>query len=336
MSALVPRVALAPGYTIPRLVKGGWQLAGGHGAVDRDAALADMRAFVAAGMTSFDCADIYTGVEALIGDFVRARGSAAGLQIHTKYVPDLAALGTLTAEDVAAAVARSRTRLGVDVLDLVQFHWWDYDRPGMVEAARWLQARQLAGEIRHLGLTNCNTSAVRAILDAGVPIVSHQVQYSLLDQRPAGAMTTLCAARDIGLLCYGALAGGFFSARWLGSSSTSSAAGTGSSACSPPWPAWPRSTRWASARWPWPGCSRSRRWRPSSSARGVPRTSTTPSAPRASCSTARTRPQSMPCWANARRSPVMSTTSNARKADGTPRSCGTTSIRNRGWGLGAS
>ena len=47
MSAVVPRVALAPGYTIPRLVKGGWQLAGGHGAVDHDAALADMRAFVA-------------------------------------------------------------------------------------------------------------------------------------------------------------------------------------------------------------------------------------------------------------------------------------------------
>ena len=216
MSAVVPRVTLAPGYTIPRLVKGGWQLAGGHGAVDHDAALADMRAFVAAGMTSFDCADIYTGVEALIGNFVRARGNAADLQIHTKYVPDLAALGALTAADVAAAVARSRARLGVDVLDLVQFHWWDYERPGMLDAAGWLRERQQAGEIRHLGLTNCNTAAVRAVLDAGVPVVAHQVQYSLLDQRPAGAMTRLCETRGIGLLCYGALAGGFFSARWLG------------------------------------------------------------------------------------------------------------------------
>ena len=71
MAPPVPRVALAPGYTIPRLIKGGWQLAGGHGAVDRAAALDDMSAFVAAGMTTFDCADIYTGVEALIGDFVR-------------------------------------------------------------------------------------------------------------------------------------------------------------------------------------------------------------------------------------------------------------------------
>jgi len=216
MPAPVPRVALAPGYSIPRLVKGGWQLSGGHGPVDHAAALDDMRAFVAAGMTCFDCADIYTGVEALIGDFVRRRGGASGLQIHTKYVPDLAALGTLTAADVEAAVARSRTRLGVDALDLVQFHWWDYDQPGMIDAARALQARQRAGDIRHLGLTNCNTAVVAAILDAGVPVVAHQVQYSLLDQRPAGAMTRLCETRGIGLLCYGALAGGFFSARWLG------------------------------------------------------------------------------------------------------------------------
>ncbi len=212
----VPRVELAPGYTIPRLIKGGWQLAGGHGLVDTAAALADMDAFVAAGMTSFDCADIYTGVETLIGDYVRARGGADGLQIHTKYVPDLATLGSLGADDVAAAIDRSRARLGVQALDLVQFHWWDYGRPGMVETAAWLHARQRAGDIRFLGLTNCNTAAVEAIVAAGVPVVAHQVQYSLLDQRPAGAMARLCAKEGIGLLCYGALAGGFLSERYLG------------------------------------------------------------------------------------------------------------------------
>lgn len=216
MAPMVPRTTLAPGYTISRLLKGGWQLAGGHGPVDRAAALADMEAFVAAGVTSLDCADIYTGVEALIGGFVRARGGAADLQIHTKYVPDLAALGTLTARDVAAAIDRSRARLGVDALDLVQFHWWDYERPGLLDTAAWLGERQRAGAIRHLGLTNFNTEAVAAIVAAGVPVVSHQVQYSLLDQRPAGAMTRLCAEHGIGLLCYGAVAGGFLSERYLG------------------------------------------------------------------------------------------------------------------------
>ncbi|MEP7115970.1 MAG: aldo/keto reductase [Acidobacteriota bacterium] len=216
MTTVVPRHTLAPGYPISRLVKGGWQLAGGHGAVVPEAALADMQAYVEAGVTTFDCADIYTGVEALIGDFVRRRGHARDLQIHTKYVPDLAALGTLTALDVRHAVERSLTRLGVATLDLVQFHWWDYERPGAVDAARWLDDLRRAGLIRHLGATNFNTMQLRALLDAGIPIVAHQVQYSLLDRRPAGAMSELCAAHGLSLLGYGALAGGFLSERYLG------------------------------------------------------------------------------------------------------------------------
>lgn len=216
MATTVPRTTLAPGYTISRLLKGGWQLAGGHGAVPASAALADMQAFVDAGITTFDCADIYTGVESLIGDFVRRRAPARDVQVHTKYVPDLAALGTLTAADVARAIDRSLRRLGVEALDLVQLHWWDYERPGLLETAGWLQDLRRAGKIRHLGATNFNTPTLTALLDHGVPVVSHQVQYSLLDQRPAGAMRALCAARGVPLLCYGALAGGFLSERYLG------------------------------------------------------------------------------------------------------------------------
>ena len=213
---MTPRVELAPGYTIARVVKGGWQLAGGHGAVDHAAAIADMHAFVDAGFTTFDCADIYTGVEALIGAFIRDRGRAGDLQIHTKYVPDRTQLGRLTAADVARAVERSLTRLGVEALDLVQFHWWDYNVPGAVETLGWLADQRAAGRIRHLGVTNFDTASLTALLDAGLPIVSHQVQYSVFDQRPGAAMRALCAARGVHLLCYGSLAGGFLSERYLG------------------------------------------------------------------------------------------------------------------------
>jgi len=215
VTAPVPRVALAPGYAISRVIKGGWQLAGGHGAIDAGAAVADMAAFVETGITTFDCADIYTGVEALIGRYLAARGHAGGVQVHTKYVPDLAALGRLASRDVTAAIDRSRARLGVDRLDLLQFHWWDYERPGMTDVARWLAEAQARGAVRHLGATNFGTDALGTLLDAGVPIVAHQVQYSVLDRRPAGAMTALCGRHGIGLLCYGALAGGFLSERYL-------------------------------------------------------------------------------------------------------------------------
>ena len=63
------RISIAPGYEISRVIRGGWQLAGGHGAIDEEMAIEDMVAFADAGNTTFDCADIYTGVEDLIGRF---------------------------------------------------------------------------------------------------------------------------------------------------------------------------------------------------------------------------------------------------------------------------
>lgn len=210
------RIELAPGYEISRVLKGGWQLAGGHGEVDEEAALAGMDRYVAAGITTFDCADIYTGVEELIGRWRKTRpDAAAAIQVHTKYVPDLDLLPTHARADVARGVDRSLRRLGVDALDLVQLHWWDYDTPGYLEAAAWLDELRVAGKVRHIGLTNFDQARVAEFVTAGIPIVSHQVQYSVLDRRPASSMAGYCDTHAIGLLCYGSLAGGFLSERWL-------------------------------------------------------------------------------------------------------------------------
>lgn len=212
------RVPLARGYDISRVLKGGWQLAGGHGAIDEDEALRDMDRYVEAGITTFDCADIYVGVEALIGRWRRTRPAAAArVQIHTKYVPDLDRLTTHSRADVVRGVDRSLRRLGVEALDLVQLHWWDYEVPGYLEAARWLDDLRVAGKVRHIGLTNFNRARVAEFVDAGLPIVSHQVQYSVIDRRPSATMAEYCARHSIGLLCYGSLAGGFLSERWLDS-----------------------------------------------------------------------------------------------------------------------
>ena len=211
----IPRIAIAPGYAVSRLLKGGWQLAGGHGPVDRAQALDDMARFVDAGITAFDCADIYTGVEELIGAFLRGRRGGAAIQVHTKFVPDLDTLETLTRRDVASAIDRSLKRLGVERLDLVQFHWWDYAVPRYVEVAWWLDECRRAGRVAHLGVTNFDTARLRELLDAGVPIVSNQVQYSVLDRRPVASMTALCEEAGIHLLCYGGIAGGFLSDRYL-------------------------------------------------------------------------------------------------------------------------
>ncbi|MDX2005266.1 MAG: aldo/keto reductase [Meiothermus sp.] len=208
---------LASGYRISRLLKGGWHLAGGHGPVDRRQAIEDMAAFVEAGITTFDCADIYTGVEELIGEFRRAYPELAGrVQVHTKFVPDYDKLGSLTPADVEGIVDRSRARLGVEALDLVQFHWWNTEIPGYVAAALELKRLQSLGKIRHIGLTNFNTARLGEIVAAGVPVVSNQVQFSVLDDRAERAMQGYCLEQGVALLCYGSLAGGFLSENWLG------------------------------------------------------------------------------------------------------------------------
>ena len=114
----VETAELAPGYRISRVVRGGWQLAGGHGPVEAERAVSDMAAFVEAGVTTFDCADIYTGVEEMIGRFrermLAERGSAAlqNFRVHTKFVPPMSrilpsSLSSLSIRAVSSAPGTS-------------------------------------------------------------------------------------------------------------------------------------------------------------------------------------------------------------------------------------
>ncbi|MEO1679843.1 MAG: aldo/keto reductase [Pseudomonadota bacterium] len=218
----VESVTLAPGYSISRVIKGGWQLAGDHGPVEPATAIADMEAFLDAGITTFDCADIYTGVEDMIGTFIadlrKRRGAdvADRVKVHTKLVPDLTRLAELTPDEVEAIVDRSLKRLQIDRLHLVQFYWWDTSLGTPTKALDVLKRCRDAGKIAHLGVTNWDVTDTAPFVEAGFDLVSTQVQYSLLDRRPAGTLVPWAQEHDIGLLCYGTLAGGFLTDQWLG------------------------------------------------------------------------------------------------------------------------
>ena len=188
--------------------------------MERADRLSLLSGLVDSGLTTFDCADIYLGVEELLGSLIRdlnrsERGSEP-VRIHTKYVPDRSTLADLDRATVAAAIDGSLSRLGIERLDLVQLHWWDYQVPRYVEVAGWLNELRLAGKIRHLGTTNFDPVRLAELVAAGIPIVSNQVQVSLLDRRALGSMTDFCIDNQIGLLAYGVLAGGFLGDRYLG------------------------------------------------------------------------------------------------------------------------
>jgi aryl-alcohol dehydrogenase-like predicted oxidoreductase len=222
MSAVVETYELAQGYSISRVIRGGWQLAGGHGSIDRDRAVDDLIAAFDAGFFTFDCADIYTGVEELFGALrarllaTRGAASAGRLRVHTKLVPDLSILQTIERRDIETIIDRSLRRLKMERLDLVQFHWWDYAEPRWLDALGWLDDLRAQGKVRLIGGTNFDAAHVGAIIEAGVPLASMQAQYSVLDRRPENGLSALCRAHGVGLLCYGTVAGGFLSDRWLG------------------------------------------------------------------------------------------------------------------------
>jgi aryl-alcohol dehydrogenase-like predicted oxidoreductase len=211
-------VTLAPGFVVSRIAKGNWQLAEQHGApYARETAIDDMRRFVEAGITLFDCADHYVGVEQLIGEFRRRHPEhARRVRVSTKLVPDLASLPHLKRGHVEHIVDTSLTRLGQERLDLVQFHWWDYRVPGYVEAMHWLDDLKSAGKVELIGTTNFDTARLSEVVASGVRVATNQLQYSVLDHRPEHGLAAFCAAHDIKLLCYGTLAGGFIGERWLG------------------------------------------------------------------------------------------------------------------------
>ena len=216
---MIPRIALSGDYSISRIIKGGWHLAGDHGDIDPEQARKDMATFVDAGITTFDCADIYTGVERMIGSFRRAYPThAKQVQIHTKFVPDLSDLHSVDRVHVEATIDRSLRRLEQERLDLVQFHWWDFAIPRYVETALELDRLRRAGKIARIGVTNFDTPRLKELVDAGIPVTSHQIQYSLVDDRPNHGMVAYCRAQNIALLSYGTVCGGFLSERWLGKS----------------------------------------------------------------------------------------------------------------------
>lgn len=221
----VERVELSPQYSISRIIQGCWQLSEGHALGSAHAAreiIAHLSAYREKGITTFDMGDIYRGVEELVGVFVdHLRGQCGHhmrdlIQLHTKYVPDLNALPSLQCRDTESIVHRSLSRLRVETLDLVQLHWWDYGVPRYREALEHLFSLSDRGKIRHVGVTNFDIEHMREFVEAGLKPASIQLQYSLLDRRPEHGMVSFCKEQGIPILCYGTVAGGFLSERYLG------------------------------------------------------------------------------------------------------------------------
>lgn len=213
-----PRIELAPGLTVSRVVTGLWQIADmerdGAG-IDLDAAARDMAAYAADGFDTFDMADHYGSAEDIAGKYnalVHA-GSAQPGRIFTKWCP---APGRMDPATVRAGVTRALKRLQAERVDLMQLHWWMYEHPAYLDAMGELARLRDEGLIGHLGTTNFDTDHLHLLAGHGVTPATNQVCFSLLDRRAGEDMSRLCHAHGIKLLAYGTLAGGLLTDRWRG------------------------------------------------------------------------------------------------------------------------
>jgi len=211
-------IQLAPDLQICRILNGMWQVAGGHGQIDREAAISEMIQYHLHGFTTWDMADIYGPAEEFLGEFRRKIEKEKGenelyrIQALTKFVPNP---GPMSRSIVEHYIDQSIKRMNVESIDVIQFHWWDYNDTNYLEALHHLSTLCDEGKIGHLALTNFDTERLEIIVEQGFKIVSNQVQFSILDQRPENKMIPFCQKHGIMLLSYGTLLGGFFSEKYL-------------------------------------------------------------------------------------------------------------------------
>ncbi|MGL4240576.1 MAG: aldo/keto reductase [Beijerinckiaceae bacterium] len=215
-----PRVTLAPGLDISRVVTGLWQVADmerGGTKLDPDAASDALAAYAHAGFDTFDMADHYGSAEDITGRlFERIEGGDLKLsrpRAFTKWCPTP---GAMTPDIVRAGVGESLRRMKTGRIDLMQFHWWMFEHPAYIDALAEMARMKAEGALLHLGLTNFDTDHLRLLVSHGIPIASNQVSFSLLDRRAAGDMSAYCATSGVRLLAYGTLGGGFLTDRWVG------------------------------------------------------------------------------------------------------------------------
>ncbi|XWS73936.1 hypothetical protein CRYUN_Cryun02cG0172100 [Craigia yunnanensis] len=97
--------------------------------------------------------------------------------------------------------------LSIEFIESVrQSTWirWDYSNPGYLDALKHLTDLK-EGKIKTVALTNFDTERLQIILENGIPVISNQVQHSIVDMHPQQKMTELCQLTGVKLITSGSL-----------------------------------------------------------------------------------------------------------------------------------
>lgn len=201
-----------------RIINWGWQFSEWH-SENTENPVETLSKYIEKWFYTFDWADIYSWVEEIFWETIKRNSEKRELlKFNTKHVPDLEDIikWNITVEKIRKQVLRSCKRIWVEVLDNVQFHWWDYNFKGYEISIKTLLDMQKEKIIRNIWITNTNVDFLKKLeKELGFIPFTSQNQYSIIDRRPEKKLIPYIVEREIWLYCYGSLMGWLLSWKYL-------------------------------------------------------------------------------------------------------------------------
>lgn len=187
---------------------------------DADEAATQLMAFADAGGTLIDTADVYTDGEAerILGGLLGEVVPRDELVLATKAVArrtDGPFGGGASRGALLSALDGSLRRIGVDHIDLWQLHAWDTNTP-VEESLSALDQAISSGKVRYAGISNYSgwQLATAVMTPSTFPLVSTQVEYSLLERGIEREVAPAALHHGLGLLPWAPLGRGVLTGKY--------------------------------------------------------------------------------------------------------------------------
>lgn len=195
---MIRTTQLPSGHEMPVLGQGTWGM--GEKAAERSAEVAALRYGFDLGMTLVDTAEMYAdgGAEEVVGEAMAGRRNE--IVLVSKVYPWNATRGGM-----AAACARSLSRLRTDYLDVYLLHW--RESVPLEETLAGFEALKQAGKIRDFGVSNFDVDDMEEArgLQGGTAIATNQVLYNLKRRGIDLDLLPWCRERRIPIMAYSPL-----------------------------------------------------------------------------------------------------------------------------------
>jgi aryl-alcohol dehydrogenase-like predicted oxidoreductase len=190
--------------------------------IEKDAALACVRAALDEGITTFDTADIYakTKAEEVLGEALAGQ-RRQGLEIFTKvYWPTGPGMNDrgLSRKHIMESIDGSLRRLRTDYVDLYQAHRYDFETP-LEETMLAFADLVRRGKVLYIGVSEWTAEQIERAAalarELNIPFISNQPQYSMLWRVIEGQVIPTCAKLGIGQIVWSPMAQGVLSGKYL-------------------------------------------------------------------------------------------------------------------------